>query len=115
MDEHIYNEYNEKNGLCYELKGDYYLHCLKLLEEEPANIGGWGQRHLRQLKQYHKVRCCNLLITGKLNSYIADIDRQAAEIFERLTKQMAAWGGITEQLKADDPFAWTRKMNNIRN
>lgn len=69
--------YNEKNGLWYELQDDYYLPCLKLPEDETAHIGVWGRRHLRYLKQHHRVRYYNLLATGKLNSYLADIDRQA--------------------------------------
>ena len=85
MDKYIYDE---KNGLWYELQGDYYLPCLKLPEEESARIGVWGQRHLRYLKQYHKVRYHNLLTSGKLNSYLADIDRQAEEMFSRLVKQL---------------------------
>lgn len=111
MDKYIYSE---NNGLWYELQGDYYLPCVKLSEEESVNIGIWGQRHLRYLKQYHRVRYYNLLTTGKLNSYLANIDRQATEIFERLTKQMAAQKGVTEQLKAVDQITWIRKMNNIR-
>ena len=74
MDKYIYNE---KNGLWYELQGDYYLPCLKLPKEESRHIGVWGQRHLRYLKQYHRVRYYILLTSGKLNSYLADIDRQA--------------------------------------
>lgn len=112
MDKYIYDV---KNGLWYELQGDYYLPCLKLPEEEPAHIGVWGQRHLWYLKQYHKVRYYNLLTSGKLNSYLADIDRQATEMFERLIKQMAQREGVTEQLKAVDQITWIRKMNNIRN
>ena len=97
------------------MQGVSYLPCLKLPEEEPAHIGVWGQRHLRYLKQYHKVRYYNLLTSGKLNSYLADIDRQATEMFERLIKQMAQWEGVTEQLKAVDQITWILKMNNIRN
>ena len=112
MDKYIYDE---KNGLWYELQGDSYLPCLKLPEEEPAHIGVWGQRYLRYLKQYHKVRYYNLLTSGKLNSYLADIDRQATEMLERLIKQMAQWEDVTEQLKAVDQITWIRKMNNILN
>lgn len=111
MDKYIYSE---NNGLWYELQGDYYLPCVKLSEEESANIGIWGQRHLRYLKQYHRVRYYNLLTSGKLNSYLANIDRQATEMFERLTMQMAAQKGVTEQLKAVSQITWIRKMNNIR-
>lgn len=112
MDKYIYSE---NNGLWYELQGNYYLPCVKLSEEESANIGIWGQRHLRYLKQHHRVRYYNLLITGKLNSYLSDIDRQATEMFERLIKQMAQREGVTEQLKAVNQITWIRKMNNIRN
>ena len=111
MDKYIYSE---NNGLWYELQGDYYLPCVKLSEEESANIGIWGQRHLRYLKQYHRVRYYDLLTSGKLNSYLANIDRQATEMFERLTMQMAAQKGVTEQLKAVSQITWIRKMNNIR-
>lgn len=96
MDKYIYNE---KNGLWYELQGDYDLPCLKLPEERTAYIGVWGQRHLRYLKQYHKVRYYNLLTSGKLNSYRADIDRQAEEMFPRLVKQLSEKEGVTEASK----------------
>ena len=112
MDKYIYNE---KNGLWYELQGDYYLPCLKLPEERTAYIGVWGQRHLWYLKQYHKVRYYNLLTNGKLDDYLADICNQAEKLFFRLVKQMAKAEGINEQLKAADFMAWVSKMNNIRN
>ena len=80
--------YNEQNGLWYELQGDYYLPCLKLPEEEAVHIGIWGQRHLRYLKQYRKVRYYNLLTSGKLNGYLANLDRQTEEMFSRLVKQL---------------------------
>ena len=112
MDKYIYNE---KNGLWYELQGDYYLPCLKLPEERTAYIGVWGQRHLWYLKQYHRVRYYILLTSGKLNSYLADIDRQAEEMFPRLVKQMAESENINEELKATDTTAWIGKLNNVRN
>ena len=112
MDKYIYNE---KNGLWYELQGNYYLPCLKLPKEESRHIGIWGQRHLRYLKQYHRVRYYNLLTNGKLNDYLADICNQAEELFFRLLKQMAKAGSISEQLKVADFMAWVSKMNNIRN
>ena len=96
------------------MQGDYYLPCLKLPEERTAYIGVWGQRHLRYLKQYHRVRYYILLTSGKLNRYLADIDQQAEEMFERLVKQMAAAEGVTERLKSDNQMVWVRKMNNIR-
>ena len=85
MDKYIYSE---KNGIWYELQGDYYLPCLKLPEESEVYIGIWGQRHRRYLKNHHRVRYINLLTSGKLNSYLADIDRQAEAMFSRLVKQL---------------------------
>ena len=108
-------KYDEKNGLWYELQGDYYLPCLKLPEEEQVHIGIWGQRHLNYLRQNKRVLLSSLQISGQLNSYLADIDRQAEEMFERLTRQMAIAEGVTEQLKADNQMAWVGKMNSIRN
>ena len=108
-------KFDERNGLWYELQGDYYLPCLKLPEEEQTHIGIWGQRHLRYLKENRRVLLSNLQLSGKLNSYLADIDQQAQEMFERLVKQMAEWEGVTEQLKAADQMAWVGRMNNIRN
>ena len=93
-------KFDENNGLWYELQGDYYLPCLKRPEEEQVHIGIWGQRHLRYFKKHHRVRYANLQTSGKLNSYLAEIDRQAEEMFERLVKQMAEHEGVTEQLKA---------------
>lgn len=107
--------YNEQNGLWYELQGDYYLPCLKLPEEPEVYIGIWGQRHRRYLKNHRKVLYASLLTSGKLNGYLADIDRQAEEMFLRLVKQMAEAEGITETLKAIEPTAWVGRMNNIRN
>jgi len=112
MDKYIYDE---KNGLWYELQGDYYLPCLKLPENETTHIGIWGQRHLRCLKQYRKVRYYNLLTSGKLNSYLADIDQQAEEMFSRLVKQLSEKEGVTEALKAENQILWVQKMNNLRN
>ena len=106
--------YNEQNGLWYELQGDYFIPCLALPDEEQTEIGVWGQRHLRYIKQHHKVRCTNLLTSGKLNSYLADIDKQAEDMFFRLVKQMAEREGVTEQLKADNQMAWVGRMNSIR-
>ena len=107
MDKYIYNE---KNGLWYELQGDYDLPCLKLPEERTAYIGVWGQRHLRYLKQYHRVRYYILLTSGKLNSYLADIDRQAEEMFPRLVKELAEKKGVTEAIKAENQMLWVQKM-----
>lgn len=111
MDKYIYDE---NNGLWYELQGEYYLPCLSLPPEEEKPIGIWGQRHLRYLREYRKVTYTNLLTSGRLNSYLADIDRQAQERFETLTEQMKQVQGITEQLKAENALEWTGRMNNIR-
>ena len=108
-------KFDENNGLWYELQGDYYLPCLKLPDEEQVHIGIWGKRHLRYLKENRRVLLSNLQISGKLNSYIADIDRQAEEMFFQLVKQMAEREGVAEQLKAVDPIEWVRRINNIRN
>ena len=107
--------YNEQNGLWYELQGDYYLPCLKLPEEETAHIGIWGQRHRRYLKTHRKALYTSLLTCGKLNSYLADNDRQAGEMFSRLVKQLSEKEGVTETLKAENQMLWVQKMNNLRN
>ena len=106
--------YDEKNGLWYEKQGDYYLPCLELPNEKTEPIGIWGQRHKRCLKQNHRVLYMNLLTNGKLNSYLADIDEQAEELFSRLVKQMAEQEGVTEQLKSENQMKWVARMNNIR-
>lgn len=106
--------YNEQTGISYTLQGDYYLPDLKLPDEENKPIGLWGQRHARYLKQSHKVLYMNLLTSGKLNSYLADIDEQAEDMFFRLVKQMAKQEGVTEQLKSKNQICWVGHMNNIR-
>ncbi len=107
---------DERTGLKYELVGDYYIIAGDdEPEEEQKPIGIWGQRHLRYLKNHRKVLYANLLTSGKLNNYLADIDRQAEEMFIQLTRQMAIADGVTEQLKADNQMAWVKKMNNIQN
>ena len=98
--------FNKKNGLWYEKQGDYYFPCLELSEEEAQPIGVWGQRHKRYLKQNHRVLYMNLLTSGKLNSYLADIDQQAQEQFDTIIQQMAEAQGITEALKATDQMIW---------
>ena len=105
---------DEKTGISYTLQGDYYLPDLALLNEKQAEIGVWGRRHLEYIKQYHKVRYINLLTSGKLNRYLADIDEQAKDMFLRLIKQMAEREGITEQLKAYNQMEWAARMNNIQ-
>ena len=106
--------YDEKNGLWYELQGDYYLPCLKLPEEEQRPIGVWGQRHLRYIKQYRKIFYANLMTTGQLSSHLADIDRQAQEVFNELVRKYAKTLGVTEQLKAENQMKWVSLMDNIR-
>ena len=106
--------YNKKNGLWYELQGDYYIPCLKLPEEEQQPIGVWGQRHLRYIKQNRKVLYLNLLTSGKINGYLADLDKQAEDMIFRLVKQMAVCEGVTETLKVENQMGWVQKMNNIR-
>ena len=106
--------YDEKNGLWYELQGDYYIPCLKLSYEEQKPIGIWGQRHLRFLRRHRKVLYTELLTSGKLNGYLADLNDQTERMFLELVKQMAAREGITEQLKAQNQMLWVRRMNNIR-
>lgn len=105
--------YNEKTGISYILQGDYYLPDLKLPDEENKPIGLWGQRHARYLKQNHKVLYMNLLTSGKLNGYLADIDKQAEDMFFWLVKQMAKHEGVTEQLKSDNEMEWVAQMNDI--
>ena len=104
----------EQMGGTYTKVGDYYLPNLIPAEEE-TELGLWGQRHLRYLKQYRKVRYYNLLPSGKLNGYLADIDRQAEETFSRLVKQLAEKENVTEALKAENQMLWVQKMNNLRN
>ena len=105
----------EEMGGTYTQVGDYLLPDLKLPEEEQQPIGVWGQRHWRYLKEHRRATYATLLTGGKLNGYLADIDRQAEELFSRLVKQMAEAEGATEQLKADNQMEWIRRMNNIRN
>ena len=107
-------KFDGNNGLWYDLQGNYYLPCLKLSEEEQVHIGIWGQRHLRYLKNHRKVFYADLLTSGKLNCYLADIDRQAEQLFLRLVKQIADAAGITETLKASDQMEWVGQMNNIQ-
>ena len=104
----------EELGGKYERKGDYLIPCIALPAKEEQPIGTWGQRHLDYLKQYHKVTYTNLLTSGKLNAYLANIDRQAQERFKRLIEDMKQAQGITEQLKAENALEWVQRLNNIR-
>lgn len=105
----------EQLGGTYTQVGDYLLPDLSLpAEKETGNIGVWALRHKRYLKQHHKVLYYNLLTSGKLHSYLADIEEQAQQLFLRLVKELAEKEGVTEQLKSADQMAWVRQMNNIR-
>ena len=107
--------YDEKNGLWYELRGDYYSPCLRLPEETKVHIGIWGQRHRRYLKEHCKAAYTRLLTSGRLNKYLADIDHPAEELFSRLVSAMTANEGGTETLKANDQMEWVHRTNSIRN
>ena len=105
----------EEMGGTYVRQGDYLLPCLSLLaKKENKPVGVWGHRHLRYLKQHRKVLYTNLLTSCKLNSYLANIDAQAEDMFLRLVEQIANREGVTEQLKADNQMEWVARMNNIR-
>ena len=105
----------EEIGGIYIRHGDYLIPCLTLPEEEEQRfIGVWGQRHLRYLKEYRRSVYLNLLTSGKLNDYLADIEEQAQERFERVVEQMKQAQGITEQLKAENQMEWVARMNNIQ-
>ena len=111
MDKYIYDD---KNGLWYELQGNYYIPCLILPTEKEQPIGLWGQRHKRYLQEHKRVLYITLLTSGKLNSYLSDIDKQAQERLLLLTKQIAEQENVTEQLKADNAMLWAQKMNEIQ-
>ena len=104
----------EQLGGTYHEENGYFIPDLRLPAEEEQPIGTWGQRHLNYLKQYRKVTYTNLLISGKINAYLADIDRQAQERFERLIEDMKQTQGITEQLKAENALEWVGQLGNIR-
>lgn len=111
MEKHITNE---KTGISYTLHGDYYLPDLTLPPEEKQPISVWGQQHLQYLRQNKQVVYTILLTSGKLNSYLADIDKQAEEMFLRLIDQMAEREGITEELKMKNQILWIGKMNAVQ-
>lgn len=104
----------EETGGRYEKQGDYLIPCLTLPTEKETIIGVWGQRHLRYLREYKRVTYANLLTSGTLHSYLADIDMQAQERFETLIEQMKQAQDITEQLKAENALEWVGRMNNIQ-
>ena len=108
MDPYVFEQ---SNGLWYERRGDYYFPCLTA--EEATPVGVWGQRHLRFLKQNRRALYLELKTSGRLNAHLADIDRQAETMLDRLVTQMAECEGVTEALKAQDQMAWVQRMNSI--
>ena len=110
MEKYIY----DNNSLWYELHGDYYLPCLAIPEEEVHTIGIWGRKHQQYLREHRPIIYSNLALSGKLYSYLADIDTQARNKLDLLVTQLAEKEGIDEQLKAQDQMAWVRAMNSIR-
>ena len=107
--------YNGQNGLWDELQGDYYIPCLVLDEEAAQPIGMWGRKHLDYIKKHRRALYTTLLVGGKLNYHLVEVDNQASEMFYKLMKQLAEKEGVTEQLKAQDQMSWVGTMNNIRN
>ena len=106
--------YDESNGLWYELQGDYYIPCLKLPDEEQVEVGVWGMRHLEYIKHHRKGFYTSLLIGCNLNRYLAEVNRQAEEMFDTLISEYKTIEGITEQLKADNQIEWVRRINSIQ-
>lgn len=111
MEQYIFDK---NNGLWYERQGDYYIPCLTVQAEEEKPIGLWGRRHLQYIKQERKLQYMELLTSGRLNAYLADINAQAEDRMLLLTEQMAQREGLTEQLKVQDQMLWVQRMNNIR-
>ena len=105
----------EEMGGRYERQGEYILPCLTIPPEKEQSIDLFGRRHLDYLREYRKITYTNLLISGKLNSYLSDINNQAEEMFFRLVNQMAKSEGVNEQLKVSNAMLWVQKINNIRN
>ena len=105
----------EEAGGTYTRQGDYELPDLKLSPEKEIEIGVWGQRYRRHLKQYHRIRYYNLLTAGKLNGHLAEIDQQAEQLFQSLVSVLSEQENVTEKLKANRPMEWVQKMNSIRN
>jgi hypothetical protein len=106
--------FDESNGLWYDLRGDYYFPCLTAPAEDEQPIGVWGQRRRKYLREQKEALYTALLLDGKLNAHLGEINQQAEDMFFRLVQQIAEREGITEQLKADDQMTWVGRMNNIR-
>ena len=111
MKKHIVDE---KTGISYTLHGEYYLPDLELPDGEGIEIGVWGQRHLRYIREHRKGLYSQLVLTGALNNYLADVDRKAEGAFLRLVNEIAERESVTERLKAEDQMEWVRRMNCIR-
>ena len=112
MKKHIYDE---RNGLWYELIGDYYIPVLTLTSEEQRPIGKWGRMHREYLKEHHPIRFNDLILSGQLWTYLADLNEQAQERLSLIIEQMKASEGVTEAMKVADQMAWVGAMNSIRN
>ena len=112
MKKHIYDE---NNGLWYELIGDYYIPVLTLSSEEQRPIGKWGRMHHEYLKEHYPIRFNDLILSGQLWTYLADLNEQAQERLSLIVEQMKATEGVTEELKDADQMAWVGAMNSIRN
>ena len=112
MEEYIYDE---KNGLWYELSGEYYIPCLELPEEEQRPIGKYGRMRKRYLKEHRRGLYTNLLTTCELLKHLADIEEEAQDFMDNTVREMAKAEGVTEQLKAADQMEWVRRMNSIHN
>ncbi len=104
----------EQLGGTYEQQGDYLLPCLTVPAEKEQTIGVWGQRHLRYLKEYRRAIYITLLTSGRLNAYLADIDRQAQERMDTMLPRMMEMAGVTEELKVSDPMRWVGLMNVLK-
>ena len=104
----------EQLGGAYEQQGDYLLPCLTVPDEKEQPIGVWGQRHLRYLKEYRRATYITLLTSGRLNAYLADIDRQAQERMDAMLPRMMEMAGVTEKLKASAPMRWVQIMNTLK-
>lgn len=107
--------YDNSNGLWYELHGDYYLPCLVIPEKETHTVGIWGRKHQQYLREHRPIIYSDLVLSGKLYVYLADIDTQARNKLDSLVMQLAEKEGINESLKAQDQLTWVRVMNNIQN